>query len=105
MRDPGAALARCRHELADVTDSIRTTPLDASELHGAVHEFAQLFETMAELADRLADRAATDLRPGVAREVVTDLRTTARHLATGKLLLEPAVDDLSEFDLDARVPA
>lgn len=105
MRDPGAALARCRHDLADVTDSVRATPLDAPGLHGAVHEFAQLIETMAELADRLATRAETGLRPGVAREVVADLRTTARHLSTGKLLLEPAVDDLSEIEIEARVPA
>lgn len=105
MRDPGAALATCRHELANVHESIRTTPLDASGLHGAVGEFAQLIETMAELADRLATRAETELGHGLAREVVADLRTTARHLSTGKLLLEPAVDDLAELGADARVPA
>jgi hypothetical protein len=103
MRDPGAALAFCRRELATVRESIRTGRLDATEIHRAVAEFAQLFESMSDLADRLADHAETDLRH--AREVVADLRTTARHLSTGKLLLEPAVDDLAGFAADTRVPA
>ena len=105
MRDPGAALALCRHELANVHESIRTGPLGTPALHGAVHEFARLIETMAELAEGLAVNAETDLRHGLAREVVADLRTTARHLSTGKLLLEPAIDDLAEFDTEAPVPA
>ncbi|GAB1510842.1 hypothetical protein [Actinophytocola sp. KF-1] len=103
MRDPGAALALCRRRLADVHESIRTGHLDAPALHGAVTEFAQLVETMAGLADRLAAHAETDLRH--AREVVADLRTTARHLSTGKLLLEPAIDDLAEYGADVPVPA
>ena len=105
MRDPGATIALCRHELAKVHESIRTGPLDATALHGAVGEFARLVETMAGLADRLAVHAETDLHDGVAREVVADLRTTARHLSTGKLLLEPAIDDLAEFGTEARVSA
>jgi hypothetical protein len=99
MRETGTAIARCRTELANVHETIRATTLDAPALCAAVTEFAELVEDMAGLADELAASARAGLcaRAATIGDVTTDLRTTARHLATAKLLLEPAVDDLCEL--------
>ncbi len=108
MRDPGTAIARCRTELANVHETLRATTLDAPALCAAVTEFAELVEDMAGLADELAASARTGpcARTATIGDVTTDLRTTARHLATAKLLLEPAVNDLGELAAPpVRVPA
>lgn len=99
MREPGTTIARCRTGLANVNETLRVTTLDAPALHAAVTEFAGLVEDMAGLADELAASARTGLcaRAATIGDVITDLRTTARQLATAKLLLEPAVNDLGEL--------
>lgn len=99
MRDPGTAIARCRTGLANVRETIRATTLDAPALCAAVTEFAELVDDMAGLADELAAgaRGGPCGRAAAIGDVVTDLRTTARQLATAKLLLEPAIDDLGEL--------
>jgi len=100
MREPGTAIAS-----PAVRETVRATTLAAPALCAAVTELAGLVEDMAGLADELAASA----RAAAIGEVVTDLRTTARHLATAKLLLEPAIDDLDDLDDLAappvRVPA
>ena len=97
MRAPGTAIARCRAELAAAHEKIRATALDAPALSAAVTEFAGLVDDMAALADELAANARRGRGAATIGDVTTDLRTTARHLATAKLLLEPAIDDLDEL--------
>jgi hypothetical protein len=116
MREPATAtavatavaIARCRTELANAHEAVHTTTLDAPALRGAVHELAGLVEQLAGLADELAARARTGLCAGTGTigDITTDLRTTARHLATAKLLLEPAIDDLDDLaGAPVKVPA
>lgn len=105
--------------LREAADALSRAPLSVEALRCAVQQARRLTTELADLTDGLADRAQelpvtgalVDQRPGSApvdqtvREVVEDLRTAARHLRTGHLLLEPAEDDLGHLRPQIPAPA
>ena len=100
--EPATILSRCRAELATMRETIGAGSLDTEDLRTAVRQLASLTGSMAELAGQLAVRTETDLPSltgspslrATVRDIAADLRTTAQHLTTATVLLEPAVADL-----------
>lgn len=95
-----AALARCRDELVSARKAVAAGALDPDALCGAVTQLAAVTAGLAELAGALGTRVESDLsttEPGTVNEITTDLRTMATQLTSAKLLIEPAVADLSEL--------
>jgi hypothetical protein len=109
---PATMLSRCRAELAGAHQALRSGSLNAEDLHAAIQELAYLTETLAELAAQLAVHTETDLPtmngsaapPATVCDIAADLRTTANHLTTATVLLEPAIADLANRATSTQQP-
>jgi hypothetical protein len=111
MSSSEGALRAGKDELNRAHRLIAAGPLDLDVLRGTVAQTAELTSALAELATELAIRAGEDLTAtelvdsrhpdaparATIQDVVADLRTMAKQLSTARLLIEPAVADLTHL--------